>query len=126
MTDYMYGIFTIANVFMALCIAYFSYKFLSKTKSHHERRPWDFLFVSSVLFLTFEILSLIFYFGVGLDMIIISKVFEFLYSGFVLLAFVSQHDLISKSHLILLSRKDDKVSDEAAADLDKQKTKKRK
>ncbi len=112
MTSYLYGIFTIANLCIAFFISIYAYLFLAKTKKHRERRPWDFLFVSSVLFFAFEIISLAVYFGVGasivtVDMVIVSKIFEFLYSGFVLLAFISQHDLILRSHLILISRKED-------------------
>ncbi len=112
MTSYLYGIFTIANLCIAFFIAVYAYMFLAKTKKHRERRPWDFLFVSSVLFFLFEVISLLVYFGVGasvvtINMVIVSKIFEFLYSGFVLLAFISQHDLILRSHLILISRKED-------------------
>ena len=114
MANYIYGLFTIANVFIAFFIALYAYLFLTKTKEHKERRPWDFLFVASLLFLIFELLSLFVYFGiivfVGVDITMVSKIFEFLYSGFVLLAFISQHDLILRSHIILISKKEDKDS----------------
>jgi len=112
MTFYLQGLFTIANVFIACFITLYAYLFLLKTQHHRERRPWEFLFVASILFLTFEFLSLFLAFGVinivGFDVTLISKIFEFLYSGFVLLAFISQHDLILRSHLILISKKEDK------------------
>jgi len=109
MNSYIQGLFTIANVIIALFISLYAYLFLTKTNKHRERRPWDFLFVSSLLFLIFELVSLFVYFGiiqfVGFDLLVVSKIFEFLYSGFVLLAFINQHDLILKSHLILISKK---------------------
>ncbi len=112
MANYLFGLFTIANLFIAFFIMIYAYLFLVKTKRHKERRPWDFLFVASLLFLLFELVSLFSYFGViqfvGVDMAMVNKIFEFLYSGFVLLAFISQHDLILKSHLILISKKEDK------------------
>lgn len=107
----IYGIFTIATAIIALFIAIYAYLFLTKTNEHHERRPWDFLFISSILFLTFEFLSLLAYMNIiifSIQMSFVTKVAEFLYSGFVLLAFVSQHDLILRSHLILISKKEDK------------------
>jgi len=80
------------------------------SNKHHERKPWEFLFIASVLFLVFEAISLLIFLGViqqsFVDMGFWSKVFEFLYSGFVLLAFISQHDLIINNHLILISKKD--------------------
>lgn len=112
MANYIYGLFTIATVVIAFFITIYANLFLVKTNRHKERRPWDFLFVSSVLFLTFELLSLFIYFGfiqiVGVDITMVSKFFEFLYSGFVLLAFISQHDLILRNHLILISKKEEK------------------
>ncbi|MBR9692905.1 hypothetical protein GOV07_03140 [Candidatus Woesearchaeota archaeon] len=114
MVSYIYGLFTISNVFIALFIAIYANLFLIKTKSHKERRPWDFLFISSIFFLIFQLVSLFEFFGViqfvGVDLIMVSKLFEFLYAGFVLLAFISQHDLILRSHLILISKKEDNGS----------------
>jgi hypothetical protein len=109
MVNYLYGMFNLATMFIAVFIAVYAYLFLTKTKEDRERRPWDFLFVSSILFFVFELLALLSYFNLiglgGLDILMVSKVFEFLYSGFVLLAFISQHDLILRSHLILISKK---------------------
>ncbi len=108
---YLFGIFSVANVIIAFFVMIYANLFLLKTKEHRERRPWDFLFFSSLLFLIFEVISLAVYFGiirfVGVDLIMVGKLFEFLYGGFVLLAFISQHDLILKSHLILISKKED-------------------
>ena len=56
---------------------------------------------------------------VAIDIVIWSKIFEFLYSGFVLLAFISQNDLILKNHLILISKKDSdqKIKEEVKQEL---------
>jgi len=111
MANYLFGIFTVASTFIAIFITIYAHLFLLKTKRHKERRPWEFLFVASLLFLLFELISLASYFGVirfvGVDLVMVSKIFEFMYSGFVLLAFISQHDLILRSHLILISKKEE-------------------
>lgn len=112
---YVRGLLSFSIVFIALFITLYSYMFLQKTVRHKERKPWEFLFVASLLFTGFEIVSLLTYLGlinlVSFDMIFWSKIFEFLYSGFVLLAFISQHDLILNNHLILISKKEDEVKE---------------
>lgn len=119
MANYVLGLFSIANVCIAAFITIYAYLFLMKTKQHKERRPWDFLFISSILFLLFELVSLLVHFNViqfiGVDILMIAKIFEFLYSGFVLLAFISQHDLILRNHLILISKKEGEGQIEASA-----------
>ena len=120
---YTQGMFSFAIIFIAFFITVYSYQFLTKTISHKERRPWDFLFVASLLFLIFEFFSLLMFFRVielvAIDIVIWSKIFEFLYSGFVLLAFISQNDLILKNHLILISKKDSdqKIKEEVKQEL---------
>lgn len=108
---YVRGLLSFAILFIAFFITMYSFMFLLKTTEHRERRPWDFLFIASVLFLIFETFSILLHFGVialvKIDILFWGKIFEFLYSGFVLLAFVSQHDLILKNHLILISKKDE-------------------
>jgi hypothetical protein len=93
----------------------YSYFFLSRTNRHKERRPWEFLFIASVVFFIFELLSIFTYLGfiqiIAVDILFLSKIFEFVYSGFVLLAFISQNDLVIKNHLILISKKD-RIGDE--------------
>ena len=107
---YVQGILSFSIVFIAIFITLYSYMFLQKTVRHKERRPWEFLFIASVLFLVFEVISLLSFLGIfnlaSVDTLFWSKIFEFLYSGFVLLAFISQHDLILNNHLILISKKE--------------------
>ena len=107
---YVQGILSFSIVFVASFITLYSYMFLQKTVRHKERRPWEFLFIASVLFLIFEVVSLLSFLGIlnlaSVDTAFWSKIFEFLYSGFVLLAFISQHDLILNNHLILISKKE--------------------
>lgn len=110
-SHYVRGLLAFAIVFIAFFIALYSYMFLIKTVHHKERKPWEFLFVASCLFLIFEVFALLMHLGVialvSVDVVFWSKIFEFLYSGFVLLAFISQHDLILNNHLILISKKDE-------------------
>lgn len=99
-----------ANTFIALFIMVYAYLFLRKTNKHRDRRPWDFLFIASVLFLVYSIFNVMFLGGVTalsvIDLNFISNTMSFLFSGCVLLAFISQHDLILRSQIILISKKD--------------------
>jgi hypothetical protein len=101
-----------ANLFIALFVMIYAYLFLKQTKEHKDRRPWDFLFVASLLYFLFQIFNMLFVSGIttmlgdSIDIDLVRTFFAFLYSGSVLLAFVSQHDLILKSELILISKRD--------------------
>ncbi len=111
-TDYIGITISYANIFIALFIAIYAWMFLNKTNEHKDRRPWDFLFVASIFYLISQLFSVFFVSGVtsllgnAVDMNLIRNIFSFLYSGCVLLAFVSQHDLILRSELILISKKE--------------------
>lgn len=100
-----------ANIFIAVFIMVYAYLFLQQTNEHRDRRPWDFLFVASVLYLVFQILNVLFLSGFdtfqNISVDTIRDLFAFLYSGSVLLAFISQHDLILRGQLILISKKDE-------------------
>lgn len=108
---YVQGLLSIALLLIAFFIAMYAYLFMTRTTNHKDRRPWDFLFAASIAFFIFELTALLHFLGIlvvaSVDIALLSKVFEFIYSGLVLLAFISQHDLILKSHLILISRKGD-------------------
>jgi hypothetical protein len=103
-----------ANIFIATFILVYAYLFLQQTNEHRDRRPWDFLFVGSLLYLVYQIFNIMFLSGVtsilsnSIDIDLVRNLFAFLYSGSVLLAFISQHDLILRSQLILISKKDTK------------------
>jgi amino acid transporter len=104
------GIFTLANTFIAVCIVVYALLFLKKTKSHKERRPWDYLFVASVLYLTYTLLTMLltlYHIDVLLNLGLgeLSVFFQFLYTGLILLAFISQTDLIFKNEIIIITRK---------------------
>lgn len=108
--DLIIGIFTMANSFIALFIVIYALLFLKKTKSHKERRPWDYLFVASVIYLCYtmllmmlEIYDLKIMFN--LDVYELSIFFQFIYTGLILLSFISQTDLIFKNELIIITRK---------------------
>lgn len=111
---------SLTNAFIALFIMVYAYLFLKKTNRHRDRRPWDFLFLASFLYLIYQIFSVVVLTGVSVislvDMQLVSSAMSFLYSSAVLLAFISQHDLILQSQLILISKKDRKK--EAEQDLE--------
>ena len=99
-----------ANVFIAAFIMVYAYLFLHKTNKHRDRKPWDFLFLASFLYLIYQIFNVIVISGVTvvseISLPLVSNGMSFLYSGAVLLAFISQHDLIIRSHIILISKRD--------------------
>jgi len=110
-----------ANIFIAAFILVYAYLFLRKTEEHRDRRPWDFLFLASFFYLLYQVFVVLVLSGfafpaVNLDLV--GNLMAFLYSGCVLLAFVSQHDLILRSQLILISKKDGPGRKEAEKDLE--------
>jgi len=110
-SDFLTVWFAYANVFIAAFILVYAYLFLHKTQEHRDRRPWDFLFLASFFYLLSQVFAVLLISGLviqGIRLDMISSALAFMYSGCVLLAFVSQHDLILRSQLILISKKDEK------------------
>jgi flagellar biosynthesis GTPase FlhF len=103
------GIFTLSNSFIALFIVIYAYLFLKKTTSHKERRPWDYLFVASIIYLGYTVLTTLITYDVGdighIDLEALNVFFQFLYTGLILLAFISQTDLIFRNEIIIITRK---------------------
>ena len=108
--DVLKGIMSLANVFIALFIVIYAMLFLKQTKSHKERRPWDYLVVGSFIYIVYTvIIMLLSLYNVGivfnLSLNELTVFFQFIYSALVLLAFISQTDLIFKNELIIITRK---------------------
>jgi len=104
------GIFSMANAFIALFIVVYAVLFLHKTKSHKERRPWDYLVIASIIYLGYTLLSMLFsIYGVrtifSFNVTELSTFFQFVYTGLILLSFISQTDLIFKNEIIIITRK---------------------
>jgi amino acid transporter len=103
------GIFTMADSFIALFIVIYAFLFLKRTKSHKERRPWDYLFVGSIIYLVYTMITIIITYNVGnigdINLVALNVFFQFLYTGLILLAFISQTDLIFKNEIIIITRK---------------------
>lgn len=101
-----------ANLFIATFIMIYAYLFLKQTNEHKDRRPWDFLFIASFLYFLFQGFNIMYLSGIttimadSIDIDLVRTLFAFFYSGCILLAFVSQHDLILRNELILISKKD--------------------
>ena len=107
--SFAYALFNWANLFIAVFILFYAFLFLKKTKKHKDRRPWDFLFLASFIFLLSRLFSVLVASGVTMVSLgLVTSMTSFLYSGAVLLAFISQHDLILRSQLILISKRDKK------------------
>lgn len=110
--DVLQGIFSMANAFIAFFIVVYAFLFLKKTKSHRERRPWDYLIIASIVYLFYTFLVMLFtIYGVetiiNLNITDVSVFFQFLYTGLILLTFISQTDLIFKNEIIIITRRID-------------------
>lgn len=108
--EFIRGIFTLANTFIAVFIVVYAFLFLKKTKSHYERRPWDYLFMASIVYLSYTLaIMLLTLYNVqtvlNLKLDELNVFFQFLYTGLILLAFISQTDLIFKNEIIIITRK---------------------
>jgi hypothetical protein len=108
--EFIRGIFTLANTFIAVFIVVYAFLFLKKTKSHYERRPWDYLFMASIIYLSYTLaIMLLTLYNVqtvlNLKLDELNVFFQFLYTGLILLAFISQTDLIFKNEIIIITRK---------------------
>ncbi|KYK25567.1 hypothetical protein AYK26_07840 [Euryarchaeota archaeon SM23-78] len=104
------GVFSMANSFIAIFIVVYAFLFLKKTKSHKERRPWDYLVIASIIYLVYTMFSMLLnIYGIdlliGLNLVELSIFFQFIYTGLILLAFISQTDLIFKNEIIIITRK---------------------
>ncbi|HHE36899.1 MAG TPA: hypothetical protein ENL16_03750 [Candidatus Woesearchaeota archaeon] len=104
------GILVMANSFIALFIVIYAVLFLKKTKSHKERRPWDYLVIASMIYLAYTLLLMLFTIYkvtriFNLSVAELNMFFQFLYTGLILLAFISQTDLIFKNEIIIITRK---------------------
>ena len=99
-----------ANSFIALFIVVYAVLFLKKTKSHKERRPWDYLVVASIIYLAYTLLAMLLAIYnvrtiLRVNVSELNVFFQFLYTGLILLAFISQTDLIFKNEIIIITRK---------------------
>lgn len=108
--EFIRGIFTLANFFIAVFIVIYAFLFLKKTKSHYERRPWDYLFMASLTYLTYTLATMLLTLYnvntiLNLQLKELNVFFQFLYTGLILLAFISQTDLIFKNEIIVITRK---------------------
>ena len=108
--DLIKGVLSLSNVFIAVFIVIYAMLFLKQTRSHRERRPWDYLVVASIIYLIYTMFTMILA-NFGAQMILnlsleeLSVFFQFIYSGLILLAFISQTDLIFKNEIIIITRK---------------------
>jgi signal transduction histidine kinase len=108
--DLIRGVLSVANVFIAIFIVIYAMLFLKQTRSHRERRPWDYLVVASTIYLVYTLFTMLLanygsqiIFNLSLEEL--SIFFQFIYSGLILLAFISQTDLIFKNEIIIITRK---------------------
>lgn len=107
--EYLKGLIGLANLFIAIFILAYAAFFLFKTHKHRDRRPWELVLIAAVTYALFQLFNNLLVWEVvairGVETELISRIFEFLFSGLILLAVVVQHDLILRSHLILIMRK---------------------
>jgi hypothetical protein len=106
---YIRGMFVIVNFLLGIYIVFYAYLFLIRTKSYPDRRPWEWLFVAAALFFIAQIFGVMWLYGAkrifGMQIESVSLLLEFFYSVFILIAFITQSQLILNSDLIVISKK---------------------
>ena len=106
MATMIQGILEISKVIIASLIVFYSIFFLRKTEKQNERKPWVFLSVAAILFLSYSLIAvmMIFFFD-NFILFNIRLLLELAFTGLVLLAFIAQHNLIVKNSIILITKK---------------------
>ncbi|MFC2134400.1 hypothetical protein ACFLTH_07260 [Bacteroidota bacterium] len=109
--DYSEGLFIIVNTLISFYIVIYAFIFLNRTKKYPDRRPWELLFIGAIFFLVSQCLSLISivseptFFGIQARTVKI--ILEFAYATLILMAFITQSQMILLSDMILITRKVD-------------------
>lgn len=87
------------------CYVYF---FLRNTEDHIERRPWEYLYIACMVLFLFEMISFLQIFrarAFGAEFFDrVKGLLEFAFLGFLLFAFLSQHRLLVKEKLIVITK----------------------
>ncbi|MBU0667317.1 MAG: hypothetical protein KKB65_07625 [Nanoarchaeota archaeon] len=106
---YLRGLFVVVNFIVGAYIVSYAYVFLTRTKSYPDRKPWDFLFIAAIVFLISALFAILNLYKLeqffGMDIITIRIIFETAYAALVLLAFITQSQMILHSDLIIISKK---------------------
>lgn len=126
--EFLQGMFIIVNTLLALFIFVYAISFLRKTNERPtiERRPWILLVIGAFFFLLSQILSILTFYGItkliGLQIITLKTICEFCYGGLVLLAFITQSQLISMKDVLIIMRrlKSKKKEKELEKNIDKE------
>lgn len=116
--NYLQGLFIIVNTFLSFYIVIYAYVFLSRTKDYPDRRPWELLFLGSIIFLITQVVWISAIYGeevlLGINIYTLNVVCQFLYAALILIAFITQSQLILKSDMILITRRVQKRREEEA------------
>ncbi|RME31576.1 hypothetical protein D6789_02285 [Candidatus Woesearchaeota archaeon] len=100
------GALEFSKVLIAFFIAMYAYYFLRESQHIEERRPWEFLFIASIMLFLSQLLANLQFLaptlsGSGVEDV--RRFLEFLFYGFFLFGFIYQHNLIHKQHLLVIT-----------------------
>ncbi|MFH1915931.1 MAG: hypothetical protein ABIJ21_01585 [Nanoarchaeota archaeon] len=102
--QFFVGTLETANLFISVFIIYFAFLFLKKSQKHHDRKPWELLIASTIVFFISEILAFIKILN-GWEIIGLRALLQTLFAALVLFAFTHQHHLIHHQESIHIHSK---------------------
>lgn len=105
---YASGMLIVVNFIISLYVVIYAYLFLLRTKHYEDRKPWELLFIAAIFFLISHMVGLSLFYGktnyFGIDTTSFGLIMSFVYTVLVLLAFITQSNLILKSDMIVITR----------------------
>lgn len=105
--ELLFTIVEVAKVIIAFFITSYAYFFLRKSEHYTESKPWEYLFIASLFLFCGQILSMLRQLRAETfdhNLVVNARLFlELLFYGFLLFAFIYQHNLIRKRHIIVIS-----------------------
>ncbi len=97
-----------SKVLMCIFIMAYAYYFLRQSEPYIERRPWELLYLAAMaLFLVELIAALRLFKGGGYNETFFSELasfLKFIFCGFLLFSFISQHNLLVQRRIIMISQ----------------------
>jgi hypothetical protein len=107
---YVEVVLEFANIVITLFALIYGLFFIVHTARHQHKMPWVYLTVGSVLFLINQCLSLAQNFGFRGEHVALTQTFVGTgFASMILLAFISEVDIILKSSYILIQKKGEKI-----------------
>lgn len=101
-----------SKIIISIGIMAYAYFFLRQTERYIERKPWEYLYIASMVLFLVELITVLqlfqaeYYNKVVFDQL--RRFLEFVFLGFLLFAFINQHHLLRKERMLVLTRAQDK------------------